>query len=77
MWCASGAAFMINTVPVPYRDWLALNPLLQCVEWIREGYYWDYHSEVLDRTYVIGLSTALIVIVLMTERLMRGRILQA
>lgn len=76
MWCSSGAAFMINSIPTPYRDWLAFNPLLQCVEWIRDGYYWDYRSEVLDRAYVLEFSTILILMVLVIERFLRGRILQ-
>jgi capsular polysaccharide transport system permease protein len=55
---------------------LALNPVLQCVEWIRESYYWDYRSEVLDRAYVLELATIMIAMALLIERLMRGRVLQ-
>lgn len=76
MWGLSGAMFMVNTIPSPYREWLALNPVLQCVEWIRESYYWDYRSEVLDRAYVLELSTIMIAMALLIERLMRGRVLQ-
>lgn len=76
MWGLSGAAFMIDTIPSPYREWLAINPLLQCVELIRASYYWNYRSSVLDPFYVIEVSSIIIVLVLFTERKIRGKLLQ-
>src|ERR1700730_1240539 len=34
-WLASGIIFYPTAIPDPYDWWLALNPLLQCIEWIR------------------------------------------
>lgn len=75
-WASCGSIFMIEAVPSPYREWLAANPLLQCVEWARVAYYWDYTSSVLDRWYPIWLSSSIIALVLLLERLIRGRVLQ-
>ena len=76
MWALSGAGFMVETIPSPWKEYLSFNPVLQCVEWLRESYYWEYKSSVLDRFYVLGLSTAVIAFVLFAERRVRGRILQ-
>lgn len=76
VWAASGSVFMAETIPSPYREWLAINPLLHCVELGREGFYWDYHSPVANLPYVFGVSTLILALVLLTERQIRGRILQ-
>ena len=44
-WLASGILFFPTAIPDPYDRWLALNPLLQCVEWIRHAYYEDFQRE--------------------------------
>lgn len=75
-WIGSGAMFMVETFPSPYREWLSYNPLMQSVELIREAYYTEYQSPVLSVPYLFGVSTAIIFFVLFAERFVRGRILQ-
>lgn len=75
MWVSSGTLFSAEAVPAQYRDWLAINPLLQCVELVRQGYYADYRSSIVSVSYVVGLPTTLIALVLLAERQIRGRIL--
>jgi capsular polysaccharide transport system permease protein len=57
-WLASGIVFFPTAIPAPYDRWLALNPLLQCVEWIRYAYYEDYPDKLLNIPYLITFATA-------------------
>ncbi|MGH6867858.1 MAG: ABC transporter permease, partial [Methylocella sp.] len=50
-WAASGIFFFPTAIPDPYDRWLAFNPLLQCVEWIRYAYYEDYPDKLLNIPY--------------------------
>jgi len=70
-WLASGIIFFPAAVPDPYDRWLALNPLLQCVEWIRYAYYDDYPDKLLNIPYLITFATACLAISLIAERLAR------
>jgi capsular polysaccharide transport system permease protein len=71
IWIASGIVFFPTVIPEPYGQWLALNPLLQCVEWIRYSYYEDYPDKLLDIPYLLTFSTVLLSISLISERLAR------
>jgi capsular polysaccharide transport system permease protein len=70
-WLASGIVFFPTAIPEPYDRWLALNPLLQCVEWIRYAYYEDYPDKLLNIPYLITFATACLAISLIAERLAR------
>jgi capsular polysaccharide transport system permease protein len=70
-WLASGIVFFPTAIPDPYDRWLALNPLLQCVEWIRYSYYEDYPDKLLNIPYVITFATACLAVSLIAERLAR------
>jgi capsular polysaccharide transport system permease protein len=70
-WIASGILFFPTAIPEPYDRWLALNPLLQCVEWMRYSYYEDYPDKLLNVPYVITFATACLAVSLIAERLVR------
>jgi capsular polysaccharide transport system permease protein len=70
-WLASGIAFFPTAIPDPYDRWLALNPLLQCVEWIRYAYYEDYPDKLLNIPYLFTFATACLAVGLLAERLTR------
>lgn len=70
-WIGSGIIFFPTAIPEPYGQWLALNPLLQCVEWMRYSYYEDYPDKLLDVPYLLTFSTACLSISLISERLAR------
>lgn len=73
---ASGVLFMPSTLP-PNVQWiLSWNPFLHCVEWFRTSTYLDYHP-VLDKSYLLAVSTLLLPAGLMLERLYRSRIINA
>jgi hypothetical protein len=68
---ASDIIFFPTAIPGPYDRWLALNPLLQCVEWIRYAYYEDYPDKLLNIPYLITFATACLAVSLIAERLAR------
>jgi capsular polysaccharide transport system permease protein len=70
-WIASGIIFFPTAIPDPYDRWLALNPLLQCIEWIRYAYYEDYPDKLLNIPYLITFSTTCLAVSLIGERLAR------
>src|SRR5580704_5472116 len=70
-WLVSGIIFFPAAIPDPYDGWLALNPLLQCVEWIRYAYYEDYPDKLLNIPYLITFATACLAVSLIAERLAR------
>src|SRR3984893_8600938 len=70
-WLASGILFFPTAIPDPYDRWLALNPLLQCVEWIRYAYYEDYPDKLLNIPYLITFATVCLAVSLIAERLAR------
>jgi len=70
-WLASGIVFFPTAIPDPYDRWRALNPLLQCVEWIRYSYYEDYPDKLLNIPYLITFATACLAVSLIAERLAR------
>jgi capsular polysaccharide transport system permease protein len=70
-WLVSGIVFFPTAIPDPYDRWLALNPLLQCVEWIRYSYYEDYPDRLLNIPYLITFATACLAVSLIAERLTR------
>jgi capsular polysaccharide transport system permease protein len=75
-WIGSGIIFFPTAIPEPYDQWLALNPLLQCVEWIRYSYYEDYPDKLLDISYLLTFSTACLSVSLIAERLARRVLLR-
>jgi capsular polysaccharide transport system permease protein len=69
----SGIFFVPSYLPPPIPAWLAWNPVLHCVEWMRSAFYRDYASTVLDRSYVLGCALLLVLAGLMGERISRRR----
>ena len=57
----SGVVFPISNVPLPYRDWLMLNPIVHGLEATRQGFSVYYHAvPELDLSYLFGCSVFLI-----------------
>jgi capsular polysaccharide transport system permease protein len=77
IWVLSGIVFNPHTIPSPYKDYLAYNPLLQCVEYIRYSYYEGYPHEILDVPYVFWTATCMIALGLFIERASRRILLSS
>lgn len=77
MYVTAGTFFVPTSLPQWMRGFLWFNPMLHAVEWLRSAYYEGYGQGMLNRGYLIGYSTALLFIGLLTERGVRGRLMDA
>lgn len=50
----SGAFFLFDTVPQPYRDWLWWNPIIHVVGMVRAGLYPTYDTSYVSVLYVLA-----------------------
>ncbi len=50
----SGVFFTLETVPQPYRDGLAWNPLIHVVGLLRRGFYAGYRADYADPLFVLA-----------------------
>ena len=57
MYIISGVIFPLASVPLPYRDWLMLNPVAHGLEAVRLGFESTYHTVPgLSMSYVFGFA---------------------
>lgn len=70
----SAIFYIPSYMPPNIIAWLRWNPVLHCVEWMRNGYYANYDSRVLDAFYLLSVGVALTFVSLLGERLIRKRI---
>lgn len=52
----SGVIFVYHSIPMPFRDWLWYNPLIQVVGMMRAGFYPNYDASYVSVTYVAAVS---------------------
>jgi len=76
MYFTSGALFLPEALPQALRTAISFNPLFHCVEWFRAGFYDYYSYGMLSRTYLLGTSTVILLLALLIERGLRGRLLE-
>ena len=74
LYMISGVFFVPEALPVSIRYYLAFNPILQVIEWMRSAYY-DGYGQLLDKEYAVSYAVILIVSGLIIERFYRGRFL--
>jgi capsular polysaccharide transport system permease protein len=67
----SGIFYIPSNLPQEAISILEWNPVLHLVEWMRMGYYPNYDSTVLDKTYPLGIAMILILFGLAGERFYR------
>jgi capsular polysaccharide transport system permease protein len=77
MWMGSGILFNLHAIPSPYKNYLAYNPLLQCIEYIRYSYYDDYPNDVISVPYIFWTATCMIALGLFLERSSRRMLLSS
>jgi capsular polysaccharide transport system permease protein len=49
----SGVIFIVDLLPIWFRDVVALNPLAHAIDWFRVGIYGRYPHNFLDKSYLI------------------------
>ncbi len=69
----SGIFYVPSHLPSEAITVLQWNPLLHLVEWFREGYYPNYNSLVLDKSYAVFIGIGLLMVGLASERFFRKR----
>ena len=69
----SGIFYVPSYLPRRAIEWLEWNPVLHAVEWMRNGYYVNYDSTVLDKPYILSVALLLTFVGLAGERLTRSR----
>ncbi|WEX10245.1 ABC transporter permease [Chelativorans sp. AA-79] len=69
----SGVFYVPSALPTRVIDWISWNPVLHAVEWLRSGYYVNYDTRVLDKTYILAVALCLTFAGLAGERLTRSR----
>ncbi len=69
----SGIFYIPSAFPPDIIWMLSWNPVLHVVEWMREGYYSNYNSVVLDKPYLLGFAAALLLAGFGGERLYRKK----
>lgn len=52
----SGIFFLYESVPLPYREWLWYNPILQIVGLLRSGFYPSYDASYVSQGYLAGIG---------------------
>ncbi len=70
-WVTSGLAINPEALPDQIGQYLAWNPLLHCIEWVRKAYYLDFPAHLLDKSYVLEVAAGTFVLGLILERLLR------
>jgi capsular polysaccharide transport system permease protein len=70
----SGIFFMPAEMPPTFQAILWWNPFMHCVEWFRTSTYLDYNA-LLSKTYLLGVSTGLLTLALILERVFRRKII--
>ena len=68
---SSGIVFQPTAMPANIQYYLSFNPLLNCVEWLRAGYYRDYPTAMIDKTYVLSFSLTCLTLGLLLNRLLK------
>lgn len=71
----SGIFFVPSALPAGIRYWLAFNPLLQTIEWMRSAYFEGYGAGMLDKAYAVEVPIVMLFLGLIIERTFRGRFL--
>jgi capsular polysaccharide transport system permease protein len=71
----SGVYLPRTAMPESIREYMAYNPLLQLVEWLRSAYYTSYDSELINKAMILWVGGISLTLGLIGERFLRGRFL--
>ena len=74
LYLSSGAITPLALLPAGARAVLDYNPLMHCVQWLRYAYFHQVEVD-LDRSYIIMVGSVFLFIGLLSERVIRGKLL--
>ncbi|PWB88797.1 hypothetical protein C5688_18915 [Methylocystis sp. MitZ-2018] len=69
----SGVYIPTWQLPPVVREYMAYNPILNIVEWLRSAYYASYDDEAINKTLVLEVASVSLVLGLVGERFLRGK----
>ncbi len=75
MYMSAGVFIVPSAISSEVREIMWFNPLFHCVEWIRSAYYEGYGDDLLSRSYVMWTATGCLLMGLLGERFLRGKLL--
>ncbi len=70
----SGVFFVANDVPLALLEYIKFNPVLHCVEMVRDGWFHSYESQHLDPLFPVACALVLGLFALLFERASRVKI---
>jgi capsular polysaccharide transport system permease protein len=70
----SGIFFTANSLPLSARELLMINPLMHCIELVRDGWFGSYQSRHASASYVVAWIICLLFAGLTLERMVRSRV---
>lgn len=73
MFVTSGFSFVLDRMPLAFRAIVSWNPLVHCIEWFREGFYYGYECRSLDLPYLFTTTVLGLLIGLAAERALRHK----
>jgi capsular polysaccharide transport system permease protein len=75
LYVLSGVYLPPTAMPETVREYMAYNPLLQLVEWLRSAYYTSYDSELINKFLILWVGSISLTLGLIGERFLRGKIM--
>ena len=73
---SSGIFVPMDTLSAKAQNILSYNPLTHCVEWLRSAYYIGYGDSFISKEYVFWTATVMLLLCLLGERFLRGRLMK-
>jgi capsular polysaccharide transport system permease protein len=70
----SGLFYTLDEAPQKLREVLAYNPVLHCVEIVRDGWFDTYENHDVSAGYVLGFVLVFLALGLLLERVVRRRL---
>ena len=73
LYMISGVFLPPTAMPASVREYMAYNPLLHLVEWLRSAYYTSYDIELINKSMVLWVGGISLTLGLIGERFLRGK----
>lgn len=67
----SGVFFTVDIMPEGIRNLALINPMLQLIEWFRSGFFTEFESEFVDKSYVYGFVLTTMFLGLLIQRALK------
>lgn len=73
LYVVSGTYVPQQAVPANIREYMAYNPLMHLVEWLRSAYYASYDPELISKSFIYWVGGVSLLLGLIGERFLRGK----